>query len=119
MGGQLAPIAVARARLAARLALDDRRSLFLHGVQRSLSDLHVFQRQIILLRAQLLGLRAELVAPQLAEDALQPEPRLLRLRQSRLVLGQGGLRLRSEEHTSELQSLMRISYAVFCLKKKK
>src|SRR3546814_5103964 len=32
----------------------------------------------------------------------------------------GGLLLtRSEEHTSELQSLMRISYAVFCLKKKK
>src|SRR3546814_4674944 len=30
-----------------------------------------------------------------------------------------GGRLRSEEHTSELQSLMRISYAVFCLKKKK
>src|SRR3546814_3192172 len=29
------------------------------------------------------------------------------------------VRLRSEEHTSELQSLMRISYAVFCLKKKK
>src|SRR3546814_10438812 len=29
------------------------------------------------------------------------------------------LRGRSEEHTSELQSLMRISYAVFCLKKKK
>src|SRR3546814_3364686 len=33
---------------------------------------------------------------------------------------QAGLqRERSEEHTSELQSLMRISYAVFCLKKKK
>src|SRR3546814_3679073 len=30
-----------------------------------------------------------------------------------------GVRVRSEEHTSELQSLMRISYAVFCLKKKK
>src|SRR3546814_5170627 len=30
-----------------------------------------------------------------------------------------GRPLRSEEHTSELQSLMRISYAVFCLKKKK
>src|SRR3546814_9991421 len=29
-----------------------------------------------------------------------------------------GGRLRSEEHTSELQSLMRISYAVFCLQKK-
>src|SRR3546814_3191756 len=31
---------------------------------------------------------------------------------------QPGRRTRSEEHTSELQSLMRISYAVFCLKKK-
>src|SRR3546814_2251003 len=29
-----------------------------------------------------------------------------------------GLQLRSEEHTSELQSLLRISYAVFCLQKK-
>src|SRR3546814_6523730 len=35
-----------------------------------------------------------------------------------LELGRN-LHLRSEEHTSELQSLMRISYAVFCLKKKK
>src|SRR3546814_9085451 len=35
-------------------------------------------------------------------------------------VGKGLLALcRSEEHTSELQSLMRISYAVFCLKKKK
>src|SRR3546814_7910612 len=33
--------------------------------------------------------------------------------------GRAGKRRRSEEHTSELQSLMRISYAVFCLKKKK
>src|SRR3546814_9145169 len=32
---------------------------------------------------------------------------------------QGIVAVRSEEHTSELQSLMRISYAVFCLKKKK
>src|SRR3546814_3133422 len=41
------------------------------------------------------------------------------------LLAAGGLdgaglhEVRSEEHTSELQSLMRISYAVFCLKKKK
>src|SRR3546814_7710430 len=34
-------------------------------------------------------------------------------------LGAGAMAGRSEEHTSELQSLMRISYAVFCLKKKK
>src|SRR3546814_4936483 len=37
-----------------------------------------------------------------------------------LVYGKGSPFIdRSEEHTSELQSLMRISYAVFCLKKKK
>src|SRR3546814_5390077 len=36
-----------------------------------------------------------------------------------LFAPQEAARVRSEEHTSELQSLMRISYAVFCLKKKK
>src|SRR3546814_2858347 len=41
-----------------------------------------------------------------------------------MLLGDNGadvtkIEPRSEEHTSELQSLMRISYAVFCLKKKK
>src|SRR3546814_10281480 len=40
-------------------------------------------------------------------------------RVSRVFREHGALRVRSEEHTSELQSLMRISYAVFCLKKKK
>src|SRR3546814_2321701 len=41
-------------------------------------------------------------------------------RQAFVVIGRFQLELgRSEEHTSELQSLMRISYAVFCLKKKK
>src|SRR3546814_2955693 len=35
------------------------------------------------------------------------------------VLADQGKILRSEEHTSELQSIMRISYAVFCLKKQK
>src|SRR3546814_1356684 len=50
--------------------------------------------------------------------------RFLRARRLRLGGNQPGARLRtgdrrSEEHTSELQSLMRISYAVFCLKKKK
>src|SRR3546814_1067932 len=37
---------------------------------------------------------------------------------SRLYAETGCFTYRSEEHTSELQSLMRISYAVFCLKKK-
>src|SRR3546814_1602264 len=47
----------------------------------------------------------------------------LRLRLQPRTRAVGAARLwhscRSEEHTSELQSLMRISYAVFCLKKKK
>src|SRR3546814_4939972 len=38
--------------------------------------------------------------------------------QAKELLAELGVNVRSEEHTSELQSLMRISYAVFCLKKK-
>src|SRR3546814_6023348 len=53
-------------------------------------------------------------------DPRRPARRHRRLR--RVAHGRGldgPFRRRSEEHTSELQSLMRISYAVFCLKKKK
>src|SRR3546814_1586048 len=59
-------------------------------------------------------------------DRLPLAPRLI---PARVACGRPGVdhleialhlrRVRSEEHTSELQSLMRISYAVFCLKKKK
>src|SRR3546814_9838272 len=45
-------------------------------------------------------------------EALAARTKPLKIEGKRLVLA------RSEEHTSELQSLMRISYAVFCLKKK-
>src|SRR3546814_10275528 len=45
--------------------------------------------------------------------------RLYQLRPDRRGLIQSRFHHRSEEHTSELQSLMRNSYAVFCLKKKK
>src|SRR3546814_3611850 len=72
-----------------------------------------------------------------AEGPLQPRQVAARRRQRHVVeaeqcriadagldIRQGDLAVareqqRSEEHTSELQSLMRISYAVFCLKKKK
>src|SRR3546814_6386543 len=47
------------------------------------------------------------------EGEAEPRPRLARMGGAALKL----LEDRSEEHTSELQSLMRISYAVFCLKK--
>src|SRR3546814_9210559 len=49
----------------------------------------------------------------------QPELESLdELANVRVAVQRAGLASRSEEHTSELQSLMRISYAVFCLKKK-
>src|SRR3546814_1587788 len=53
------------------------------------------------------------------------DPRALSRRHAASLAGgqvdhlDGPFAFRSEEHTSELQSLMRISYAVFCLKKKK
>src|SRR3546814_3029037 len=56
-----------------------------------------------------------------AIDLLQQECDRLGIRHP-LIVTDPGVRatgLRSEEHTYELQSLMRISYAVFCLKKKK
>src|SRR3546814_5737129 len=45
-------------------------------------------------------------------------PVIVRLEGTNVEEGKALLKSRSEEHTSELQSLMRISYAVFCLKKK-
>src|SRR3546814_10303228 len=64
----------------------------------------------------------------LSRDPFLPPALLLRLRGEQQGvagttagfggLGRLGLGDRSEEHTSELQSLMRISYALFCLKKK-
>src|SRR3546814_9751138 len=50
--------------------------------------------------------------PGLAQPVLPDHQSLLTERKPVMI------RTRSEEHTSELQSLMRISYAVFCLKKK-
>src|SRR3546814_4486180 len=53
-----------------------------------------------------------------AHDCVKTALRALNDDGSSSILIAGSL-YRSEEHTSELQSLMRISYAVFCLKKKK
>src|SRR3546814_1518641 len=63
-----------------------------------------------MVEGQFLARPAILAGEPVAQEQVEPgEGRMLR----RLHI------LRSEEHTSELQSLMRISYAVFCLKKKK
>src|SRR3546814_7149746 len=48
----------------------------------------------------------------------EPEHKIGEKRSDDALFGMLTAVLRSEEHTSELQSLMRISYAVFCLKKK-
>src|SRR3546814_10585305 len=56
--------------------------------------------------------RPEIHQDHLAAEPFQCERRPCAVREARVR------RWRSEEHTSELQSLMRISYAVFCLKKK-
>src|SRR3546814_5296748 len=51
-------------------------------------------------------------------SAIAHEPAVQRRHAASQPHGGGNRLCRSEEHTSELQSLMRISYAVFCLKKK-
>src|SRR3546814_5431671 len=79
-------------------------------------------------RALEIGHRIGLAPDDVVQD---PESLVLQLRadtkdvvvaadhpQRTVILQDAARRLRSEEHTSELQSLMRISYAVFCLKKK-
>src|SRR3546814_1318443 len=55
--------------------------------------------------------------PVVQSIAEHPETAAAHILQTIIIAGRP--LVRSEEHTSELQSLMRISYAVFCLKKKK
>src|SRR3546814_7505932 len=84
------------------------------GVARARSRLHAEAAVSANLALPLLGraFRMGGICPALSRE---PNARR-RIRPFRAAIGAV---LRSEEHTSELQSLMRISYAVFCLKKKK
>src|SRR3546814_11558159 len=63
----------------------------------------------------MLACRRSGVSLRLRRPRLTPEMRQL---MTLILPAAAGAGARSEEHTSELQSLMRISYAVFCLKKK-
>src|SRR3546814_10844136 len=76
------------------------------------------ERDVAQLLESLMG-----VAYRVGAVRLRSCPREPALRKARVCYdhhaGELGVLIRSEEHTSELQSLMRISYAVFCLKKKK
>src|SRR3546814_4436759 len=83
---------------------DDRRAVWRHWTQ---SAPEIRGRLIV-------GGAGKQVVQRMAQRALAPcRERAVESRQFRHAAD------RSEEHTSELQSLMRISYAVFCLKKKK
>src|SRR3546814_3662920 len=64
-----------------------------------------------------IGFEVDRDTPAVVEPHFEPVARRLFDRAKRAVLH--AQFTRSEEHTSELQSLMRISYAVFCLKKQK
>src|SRR3546814_2332396 len=92
-------------------------------------DTTLFRSQLGHRLEQLVGIAGEVVAAvDLADQRIAHRRQLgvfaLQLRDARLeragLVGgaRGGGHGRSEEHTSELQSLMRIPYAVFCLKKK-
>src|SRR3546814_2109874 len=73
---------------------------------------HRVRIQVVVLRLRLRGERDT--------ERMEPDRARLAGRSIQAAPDRSGEGLaRSEEHTSELQSLMRISYAVFCLKKKK
>src|SRR3546814_4608915 len=75
------------------------------------------QNEVVEFAARLLGVAPPEVIPL---DRLSPAARGFYAENRRVANGKAKRVLgRSEEHTSELQSLMRTSYAVFCLKKKK
>jgi hypothetical protein len=65
-------------------ALDERRRFLLGGIEHALGDLYIFQRQMELVRPQLLGFGAELLSAHVDDDCLQALPGLLRLGKRRL-----------------------------------
>src|SRR3546814_9924214 len=92
-------------------------ALGLRGVRLSLARAGIFETQMrAIVRASGYGPVRVLVPMVSSRDEITAVAALLK--RVRRDLASEGHEIRSEEHTSELQSLMRISYAVFCLKKK-
>src|SRR3546814_8183853 len=69
------------------------------------------------MRVRVLGARGRFAPAALASSGYMKMGLHWMLKSMKSAIGLYGRSLRSEEHTSELQSLMRNSYAVFCLKK--
>src|SRR3546814_2444906 len=79
--------------------------------------LQAAERELVEAREAFFRAKARQEALEKRRDSWRGEQRALEARQEEDITADL-LMARSEEHTSELQSLMRISYAVFCLKKK-
>src|SRR3546814_5733106 len=88
----------------------------------------LFRSPLSVLLPPLCATSASVSAARLRAGGVEPSPDLARCIEASRTLAdvlvltstcRAPVHRRSEEHTSELQSLMRISYAVFCLKKKK
>src|SRR3546814_3707292 len=91
--------------------------LLILGADRSLESLLVVRRPVVAPRGAAVAADGgehlgRLLAAHHRDARVRPHPEEAR------AVGAPAHAVRSEEHTSELQSLMRISYAVFCLKKK-
>src|SRR3546814_7148617 len=83
-----------------------------HGGSACCKSKHSAPASSSIRRLEASALRVEIIAP---FDDLWP----IHDKHPHQFYGENCFTFRSEEHTSELQSLLRISYAVFCLKKKK
>src|SRR3546814_8218309 len=92
---------------AQRLAADDPCAIELAAAEQ-----HQAEAMIVVQR------RGEPATARMEAAVLGPAAAVAGVELPHLLLRVEGIAVRSEEHTSELQSLMRISYAVFCLKKK-
>src|SRR3546814_4042544 len=92
---------------------------FLLFKQKTAYELRISDWSSYVCSSDLDQLEARWANRQAAQRSSQHSPRQDQFRQRRPFISPRKLTNgRSEEHTSELQSLMRISYAVFCLKKK-
>src|SRR3546814_6622650 len=100
--------------------------IYIHGAMQRLCDLYVEQGVDLgdlraatgVAKAELMG-RIVMAPPSALNDRWSrrlPDP-ITAMASGWMRVRQRARQRRSEEHTSELQSLMRISYAVFCLKK--